>query len=146
MWPILKAMPVSITEKLDPGMGLTVRWQIIVENLVDDIIRRNKEGKRAEGTIFQAILDSDRSPEYKTRDAMVSEGFVVVGAGSETTANTLTFITYYLYMDKQLLQKLRDELSNLTPESDGLFKSSDLEKLPYLVSRILCLFLNAIPM
>lgn len=132
-WPILKNMPLWLTEKLDPGMGLTVRWQMLIENMVDNIIKQNKEGKRADGTIFQIILDSDRTPNLKTRDAMVSEGIVVVGAGSETTAQALNVITFFLYRDRHLLEKLREELSNMQPQSDGLFSLAKLEKLPYLV-------------
>lgn len=133
-WPILKNLPLWLTELLDPGIGLTVRWQMIIEDLVDSIIKQNKEGKRADGTIFQTILDSDRTPHLKTRDAMVSEGIVVVGAGSETTAQALNVITFFLYRDRHLLEQLRQELSDIQPQSDGLFPLSRLEKLPFLVS------------
>lgn len=113
---------------------MTVRWQRIIENLVAKIIKLNEEGKRADGTIFQAILDSDRTPYLKSRDAMVSEGIVVVGAGSATSAEALNVATFFIYRDREILQKLRNELSDLTPQSDGLFELAKLEKLPYLVS------------
>lgn len=134
LWPILNSMPLWLTERLDPGMGLTLRWQMMIENLVDNIIRKNREGKRADGTIFQAILDSDRTPYLKSRDAMVSEGIVVIGAGSETTAQALNVATFFICRDRQILQKLRDELVDLTLQPDGLFELSKLERLPYLVS------------
>lgn len=134
LWPVLNNMPVWLTERLDPGMGRTVRWQMMIENLVDGIIRKNKEGKRVDGTIFQAILDSDRTAYLKSRDAMVSEGIVVIGTGSETTAQALNVATFFLYRDREMLKKLREELGQLTPQEDGLYDLAKLEKLPYLVS------------
>lgn len=54
----------------------------------------------------------------------------VTGAAFETTAQTLRMLLYHLYSDKEMLQRLRDELSGI---EDGT-QLKDLEQLPYLTS------------
>lgn len=136
LFPVLKRMPIAPMERLDRKIGMMLRWQQIVHNEVAGILALNAQGKRAEGTIFQAVLDSDLSPQEKTPQRLEDEGIVVVGAGSETTARCLTVITYFLMSDKSLLKRLRDELSSIHHGKDGFYKVADLEPLPYLVSGI----------
>lgn len=129
MWPVLANTPPWLLDYGNPKAAKLVRWQIMVSKQVEDILEKNRNGKKAEGTIFQAILDSDLPPHEKTAERLRDEAQTVVGAGSETTAKSLSFILFYLVSDGAKLQKLRDELK--TAEDFSLAK---LEQLPYLVS------------
>jgi cytochrome P450 len=131
--PIMKAIPLSFLQKMNRQAGELVAWQRLVRRQVDSIILANREGKKAEGTIFQALLDSDLPLEEKSADRLQDEGQILVGAGSETTAKSLSLITFYLLQDKNKLQKLREELRTVMPTRNSLASLTTLEQLPYLV-------------
>lgn len=106
-----------------------------MEKEVQNLITNNAQGKKAEGTVFQAILDSDLPPCDKSADRLLQEALTVVGAGSETTAKALSFITFFIHSDEKILQKLREEIEVFQMMSKGGLTLTKLEKLTYLVSR-----------
>lgn len=133
MLPIMKRIPLFVLDILIPKAAALMHWQKMVRRQVETIMENDRNGVKAKGTIFQAVLDSDLPPGEKAADRLQDEGQTLVGAGSETTAKVLTLITFYLSRDKRLLQKLRDELKTVTLETgQGLLPQ--LEHLPYLVS------------
>ena len=134
--PIMKAIPFPILQKINPQAGALVEWQRMVRQQVDDIILANREGKKVEGTIFQALLDSDLPRQEKTADRLQDEGQTVIGAGSETTAKALSIITFYLLQDKNKLRRLRKELCSAMPTSGSQACLTTLEQLPYLVGLV----------
>jgi cytochrome P450 len=134
--PIMKATPLSLLQKINPQAGALVGWQHMVRRLIDNIILTNREGKKAEGTIFQALLDSDLPQEEKSADRLQDEGQTLIGAGSETTAKALSIITFYLLQDKNKLQRLREELRSAMPTPNSQASWTTLEQLPYLVGLI----------
>jgi cytochrome P450 len=85
-------------------------------------------------TIFHALLESNLPSEEKRHSRLWQEGQVVIGAGADTTSNTLTVIHFYLLDNATLLEKLRKELEEAMPNKFELPKLSVVEKLPYLVS------------
>lgn len=134
MLPIMKRIPLFVLDMLIPKAGALIHWQRMVRRQVETIIEDDRNGVKAKGTIFQAVLDSDLPADEKAADRLQDEGQTLVGAGSETTAKVLTLITFYLSRDKRLLQTLRDELKTVPSETaqGGLLRR--LERLPYLVS------------
>lgn len=137
-FPIMKAVPLSALRVMNPQAGLLVEWQHMVRRQIDEIIQANQAGKKAEGTIFQELLDSDLPEEEKSADRLQDEGQTLVGAGSETTAKSLSIITFYLLQDKKKLQKLRDELRTVMPTLSTKPSWAALEQLPYLVRLTSC--------
>ena len=135
--PILKAIPLWLLDVMVPKAAALMHWQRMVRKQVDTTIDNDRNGVKAKGTIFQAMLDSDLPPEEKAADRLQDEGQTLIGAGSETTAKALSFITFYLLRDKSLLQRLREELATVPaePEPDGPLLPQ-LEKLPFLVSTL----------
>ena len=135
--PIMKKVPLSVLQKMNPPAGSLLVWQNMIHVQVDSIISANESGgKKAEGTIFQALLDSDLPSEEKTADRLQDEGQILIGAGSETTAKSLSIITFYLLDDKQKLEKLRTELKTVMPTPTSSVKLTALEQLPYLTAVI----------
>ena len=137
MLPVLKATPLWLIEYGDAKAAKLVAWQHMIRKQVDEILAKNQAGKRAEGTIFQAVLDSDLPPDEKSADRLQDEAQTVVGAGSETTAKTLAFLLFFLTSDPTKRKRLRDEIMTVGPEPDGSFSLAKLEQLPYLVSELL---------
>lgn len=133
MFPIMKLVPLTMLRVLNPQAALLVGWQHLMRSQVESIIQASQEGKKAENTIFQELLDSDLPEEEKTADRLQDEAQTVVGGGSETTAKALSNITFYLLQDKKKLDRLREELRSVKPSSNGQFLLQELEQLPYLV-------------
>lgn len=133
--PILKAIPLSVLDVMVPKAAALMHWQRMIRKQVETTIENDRDGVKAKGTIFQAMLDSDLPPEEKAADRLQDEGQTLVGAGSETTAKALSLITFYLLQNKPLLQRLREELATVPAEPGRDSLLPQLEKLPYLVSR-----------
>lgn len=133
IFPFIKALPLGVVQIINPALALMVEFQIGVNKLVNDVLAKNAAGKRVEGTIFQAILDSDLDPKDKRGVRLEEEGNVVVGAGAETTARTLAIITFFLFSDRTKLEKLRNEIKAIKLDEDGFYALAELEQLPYLV-------------
>jgi cytochrome P450 len=58
---------------------------------------------------------------------------VIVIAGMETTAQTLTALTYHILSNPPILKRLKAELELAMPDPGQLPVASKLEGLPYLV-------------
>ncbi|EXJ83291.1 hypothetical protein A1O1_06910 [Capronia coronata CBS 617.96] len=134
--PILKAVPLYVLQMLNPPAVSLLAWQHMVRAQVDAVIAENKAGEKSHGTIFQALLDSDLPPEEKSADRLQDEAQTLVGAGSETTAKSLSVITFYLLDDRKKLDKLRAELKSVMPTPDSPVSLTVLEQLPYLTAVI----------
>lgn len=88
-------------------------------------------------TIVHEIFDSNLPPEDKTVERVFSDVATVTGAGFETTASVLRLITYYVYSNADILERLRAELAEAAARSsstDGLIELHTLERLPYLTA------------
>ena len=136
-FPIMKFVPLSVLQVMNPQAGQLIRWQHMVRRQIKGIMEANRKGIKAEGTIFQALLDSDLPKEEKSAARLQDEGQTLVGAGSETTAKSLSIITFYLLQDKKKLQRLREELRNAMPIPNSQPSLTALEQLPYLARLIL---------
>ncbi|KAM5349723.1 hypothetical protein ACJ41O_006228 [Fusarium nematophilum] len=87
---------------------------------------RNPEG----GRVFADLVESKVLPESeKSMYRLSGEGFNFLLAGTETTAATLTVITYYLLAQPTTYARLMEDLQGLDPWS---LKWTDLEQRPYL--------------
>ncbi|KAI1761930.1 cytochrome P450 [Hypoxylon sp. FL1150] len=122
--PLMRAIPVSWIMKL--GDDPTKLFFRHIEETMQDTIKLmdvaaspNDEGRR---TIVHEILDSKLPPAEKA-SARVFE---------DTTASALRLITFHLYTNPDILQRLRDELAGA---SDTLeWERKVLEQLPYLTA------------
>ncbi|KAF3396164.1 Trichodiene oxygenase [Penicillium rolfsii] len=96
---------------------------------------RNAKKEHAAGvkhdhpSIFTALLDSSLSEQEKTDLRLGGEGFTMIGAGTETTAWTLSVVTVYLLTQPETLARLTKELQDADALNLPWFA---LEKLPYL--------------
>ena len=129
--PILKSIPLPFLRATNPPAANLMEWGLVVHDKVVELLKNDRQSSKADKTIFQTMLDSDLPPEEKSAARLQDEGQSVVGAGSETTARSLTVITFYLMQDKNKMEKLRNELRKVPLEGDTLL--TRLEKLPYLV-------------
>ena len=102
---------------------------------IDGIRKTQDEKIDGEDTIFQGLLNSPiLSDADKTTERLMTEAYIVVGAGLETTATTLEAITYYLLANPPIMRKLRVELEAAIPDASALPTFKQVESLPYLMA------------
>ncbi|KAL1956602.1 hypothetical protein VTO42DRAFT_6949 [Malbranchea cinnamomea] len=149
MLPILRSFPLSWAEKMNPGLALFFCLASRCRERINEIFeQRTKTAMECtdhskpiaevrKHTLFDQVLDSKLPPEDKSEDRLEQEVRSAIGAGTETTSNALTVITFHLLSDPDKLRKLKEELRQLEPNPDAELKLCDLENLPYLSSVVL---------
>lgn len=105
--------------------------------LIDDVKAKHARGEKAASentlTIFDDILDS-KLPEHElATERLWKEAQVIVIAGTETTAWTLSVITYYLLENPAIMQRLRNTLDEAIPDPAVPVGIRELEQIPLLV-------------
>lgn len=88
-------------------------------------------------TIFHELLSSSLSADEKSLQRLVEEGQTVVGAGQITTTHFLRTTSYHILANRQILQKLKQELSSAIPNPDKYLSVQELEQLPFLSAVVL---------
>ena len=88
-------------------------------------------------TIFHGMLNNTNLPDSeKTTPRLLDEAIVLIGAGTDTTANTLAALTYHILANPDILKKLKTELAEAIPDVGTLPESARIETLPYLTAVI----------
>lgn len=88
-------------------------------------------------TIFHSLIrNPNLSKADKTDERLLDEARVLLGAGTDTTANTLAWTTYHLLANTAILARLRKELLEAIPDPENMPPLSQLEALPYLTAVI----------
>jgi cytochrome P450 len=84
-------------------------------------------------TIFHEIMQSDGLPETeKETQRIADEAMVILFAGTDTTASTLTAIMYHMLADGTALARLKAELASAMPDPQQPPDAATLDKLAYL--------------
>lgn len=95
-------------------------------------------------TLIQTILKSKQlPPSEKTFDRVLNEVDAVTSAGIETVGQTLRLTCFHIFDNPEIVQRLREELSDVSKHlgpnaasSDSKAMLSQLEQLPYLTAVI----------
>ena len=83
------------------------------------------------------MLDSPTLPaEDKAAWRLALEARTFVGAGTETTGNTLTVTMFHLLDNPEMFQTLKTEIQDAQRRSEVHLGYQELQRLPYLVSII----------
>ncbi|KAJ4353268.1 uncharacterized protein N0V89_004995 [Didymosphaeria variabile] len=134
----MRRLPEWILTKINPGMMRVNDLRRWCSANANKVLQAASSGVKRDtvkpNTIFEALLSDDLPPEEKTLERMTDEGFVITGAGLETTSRYLTNITTHLLLNPDCLARLRAELKVAMPSPGDLPPSIVLENLPYLAS------------
>ncbi|KAH7325633.1 benzoate 4-monooxygenase cytochrome P450 [Stachybotrys elegans] len=128
--PFLRPL-VNLMPALGPYMGPDIAYMVksMNETIPNHIVRAQQDKSGNARRVFAEIMDSDIPDEDKSIYRLSGEGWSLVAAGAETTAASLTAITFYLLSQPEKLQRLREELKNEDPYNLSWVQ---LEKYPYL--------------
>ena len=88
----------------------------------------SNENQKYPKSIFDGLLESNLPSHELGADRLTDEGLTLIGAGTVTTAHTLTTILFHLLANPASVKNLREELSFLP----GNHTWSALSQLPYL--------------
>ncbi|KAL4789404.1 cytochrome P450 [Aspergillus venezuelensis] len=142
--PVLRKMPGWFMRLMMPGK----KGLLDLQDAILELIHSSATGKSGSGdadekqsddkrrAMYHNLTDPILPPEERTAQRLEDECLVVLGAGTETTARTLTIAAYYLAEDPDVLMKLRNELKQVLPTVTSTCSWTELEKLPYLAAVI----------
>ncbi|KAF2835994.1 cytochrome P450 [Patellaria atrata CBS 101060] len=132
--PLLNSTPPLIMGYVNPGFkslrGMQVEWIKQIED-----IRTSPDLKSNNSTIFHGVLNSKLPPEEKSPSRLYQDAQQLVFAGQDTTAYTLSAITFELLAYPDKLVKLKAELAAAFPNPDNI-SAAVCENLPYLTAVI----------
>ncbi|KAI9641437.1 hypothetical protein NHQ30_010244 [Ciborinia camelliae] len=130
MEPIIKSK-ISLLSNILHSHFITVTGILLnSRKQVGGVLNHEDIGGR-QNTIFHELRDSKLlPPQEKSLNRLADEGNILIGAGGETTAQTLAVLFYHLLDNPKMLSRLKDEIGTLNKDITW----GQLEKLPFLVS------------
>lgn len=134
----MKKLHPSIVEVVFPKAATVLRTHRKISSLAMEVLNA-KEPKSSKETMFTSLANPTLPPEERTLARLEDEGFVVLAAGTETTAYALSVTLFHLLDNPEILSKLYDEVKTVMPETSTRPPLSALENLPLLVSTSLYL-------
>ncbi|KIV92758.1 hypothetical protein PV10_04027 [Exophiala mesophila] len=102
------------------------RFLVFCEDMINERAKQEKELPDIATWILQSPKMENSG--YSEQGWLTGDSRLIIVAGSDTTASTLTYLFYHLAEDPERVKKLRHEVDAL----DGDFSSIALEKLEYL--------------
>ncbi|KAA8565346.1 hypothetical protein MFRU_045g00490 [Monilinia fructicola] len=142
IYTFLEWTPRWILSRYAPGVILTLDHHDKIRNQIREILSGSllPVDTPVDGfprTIFHNFINSALPQSEKRFENMSQEAINVIGAGTDTTANTLMILMYYLGLDQTRCEKLREELRGVGLKREeeggvGIVELGMVERLPYL--------------
>jgi hypothetical protein len=135
---LLLGVPESLASILKPSTTGILAQRKQMGAQIDAILKDPSSLKHADHeTIYHYFLtpqpENQRLPPI-TREWLLDEGLYMRFAGSDTVGNTCTVATYHILANKDVRDRLAQEVKEAWPEKDAPASYETLERLPYLVS------------
>ena len=127
---LTQLLPQRMAQKIAPGMNMVFHVQRIIRERVSSVVQ--DKAVPEQDTIFHTLLQSDIPEEEKGIERLSEEAFVLIVAGTESTAQILTILTYHLLQNPKILSQLRKELDEAMPDPKVIADWQTLETLSYL--------------
>ncbi|RAO64210.1 uncharacterized protein BHQ10_000222 [Talaromyces amestolkiae] len=135
VFPIFGAIPrwlISMMDSTGAQIAVLDNQASLLKQAQTVIATKGVPPEKSSPTVLDAIYTSDViGPEEKTLPRMMAETQAILGAGTETTGNTLSNFVYNVLSNKSIVQKLTTELGEASSAS-ALLDYKTLERLPYL--------------
>lgn len=101
----------------------------------DTVMKRVNDKKKHGGSDFMDSMLSHRGEKEGLSDIeLISNGTVLILAGSETTATLLSGVTYWLLRTPAALRKVTDEVRSAFASEDDINFHNRTERLPYMLA------------
>lgn len=87
-------------------------------------------------TFFHSLLNGDLPESEKSTARLTDEALTIIGAGTVTTAHTLTMTLFHILSKPHIWKALQEELTQALTHSDQPLDWTSLSQLPYLTATI----------
>ncbi|THC92774.1 hypothetical protein EYZ11_007735 [Aspergillus tanneri] len=138
---LLRFIPPWILVRLRPAMSGIVRLQETYTTKTRNALAARNESEFASNdsrdTPFTVLINPKLPQEERSLHRLLDEQMAILGAGSESTTNTLTVAMFHLLNNGAIYLKLRRELEGIMPTPTSIARLSQTQHLPYLVCVIL---------
>jgi cytochrome P450 len=131
---LMMSMPESVMKRMNPAVGQYIDWNNMIMARVQQVRDEPDSEKSREEptTVIRELFSSDLPDEDKTLQRLSDEASMVLGAGGETTAQSLVRLFYHLLGSPDVVKRLRDELLTAMPKPGEMPSLATLQNLPYL--------------
>ncbi|KAF2395907.1 cytochrome P450 [Trichodelitschia bisporula] len=142
-WPwifsIINSLPDALAKAMDPDLAIWIDHLNALTAHIGTIKARFDKGGKADlpESVFVELLQSDLPDAEKTVPRLGAEASSLISAGTETTAWTLSVLTFHLLDKPAMLERLTGELDRAAPDPKRLPPWASLERLPFLSACIL---------
>jgi hypothetical protein len=138
---VFACIPLWLTGMISPAMKALASFQVKIhqqstEALATSAAQGTQKKCTRDKTMFDALADPALPAKERTIERLTDEGVIILGAGSETTANNMALCLYHLSENPSVMRKLRDELKQVMPTPTSTASWTDLENLPYFVGHL----------
>ena len=101
----------------------------------DTVMKRvNDENQHGRGDFMDSMLKHRGEKDGLTDNELVSNGAILILAGSETTATLLSGIMYWLLRTPEALRKVMDEVRSAFESEDEINFNNATMRLPYMLA------------
>uniref|UniRef100_A0A8C9YG43 unspecific monooxygenase n=1 Tax=Sander lucioperca TaxID=283035 RepID=A0A8C9YG43_SANLU len=144
MWPFILIMIFPFGASLMKLLNIDIMPRLSVDFFYN-IIKRFKDNHRAEKSVSISSIKSEQDQPTKglTEHEILSQAFIFIFGGYDTTSVTLTHILYNLATNPKELQILHQEIDASLPR-DAPVSYEDLIGLQYL-DQVICESMRLIP-
>ncbi|KAJ5653763.1 Benzoate 4-monooxygenase cytochrome P450 [Penicillium lividum] len=134
---IFRNAPPAVVRFLQPRMGdlFDVKARLRTQATAALKQMRSEEidgSEKPQNSVFEAMVAPHVPENEKTVDRLVDESALLLGAGTETTARSLAVSMFHVINDKNIGNKLREELKTVLEKPTSKATWTELEHLPYL--------------
>ncbi|KAK3936258.1 cytochrome P450 [Diplogelasinospora grovesii] len=126
-----KKMPPGLVAHLFPQAAVVLRTHRAISALALGVLNA-AEPKAPHENMFAALANPELPAEQRTLGRLEDEGFVVLAAGTETTAYSLSVTMFYLLDNPAIFDSLFADIKAVMPNPTACPPLSVLESLPLL--------------
>jgi cytochrome P450 len=105
-------------------------------------LHRDKEGSIEASAPRRSIIDHLMGHNYPSEEALLTDLWIMIMAGHETSASSLCFIFMELAKNPSVKNKLRSELASFMPDQPSLIDLSQQESSNFLSTIANCQYLT----
>ena len=107
----------------------------IIRNVIRGVKRGERKRQNGSPTLVEEMLQLEEFQGPEGEERLVHELLIMIMAGHDTTAHSLTMIVYTLAHHPECQQKIREEVDTIIADDESI-TASDLGKLTYTSAAI----------
>ncbi|MCJ1465918.1 hypothetical protein MMC07_004537 [Pseudocyphellaria aurata] len=132
---LIGALPIEFAMKVMPPIAYIFKLRKLRQEKIEEI-KRSKNPEIGQDCMFYGLVHSDLPESDKVTSRIQQEAEVIVQAGQDTLAPTLSAIVYQLLSHPDMLRRLKAELADAIPDPASLPTCAQVDTLPYLFAVI----------